>query len=257
MKFTKIFIPLLACVFLVAVVSCEKDAIGEKTSDYVAFNSTSFKTLVKDGASGNIIKVPVKHSNVLMESKANVVFKNISVPENAITLVSPGVVFDKDKAAYVELSVDMSKISQCKNYEFQLDIEDGEMPVLATGYYTKVSFSKFVPIDLNLFTGTLSFTSEFLGKTNPVSITRDGSNLIVANMYQDGIDIKLEIDTDKLTVAVAAQPAWEHGDYGTVYVEGAGTISTCDGLISLTLDHHVPGLGSFGEFVETLAIVSK
>ena len=67
--------------------------------------------------------------------------------------------------------------------------------------------------------------------------------------YENGYDIILKLQEDGSTVVVDRQAAAsDYGGYGTLYVEGQGTLE--NGVVTLTLEFTVSA-GSFGPFDET------
>lgn len=70
------------------------------------------------------------------------------------------------------------------------------------------------------------------------------------SLYEEGLDVVFKVNSNEVTVD--SQPAWTDATYGKVHVAGSGKLE--NGVITVKLEHSIPGVGSYGSYNETLIL---
>ncbi len=237
----------------VALFSCDQENMGtlyEPESPYVSFSSSVVSGNVLSTENGFSVNVQLVRSDLSTAASAEVALEMNEDIEGVFDLESTTVSFEEGKGkAYVKIvpTVDPSSIDPTKTYVFNLTITSENASELYNTTTYKASF-KYTPI------GTGNFQSEFFETSWAVEIEKlEVGNKVLykaKNLYETGYNITIVTEGENVTVNL--QTAWYHGDYGDIYVAGSGTVS--GKVITMVLDHHVPELGSFGEYTEVLTL---
>ncbi|WP_137089711.1 hypothetical protein [Mangrovivirga cuniculi] len=123
---------------------------------------------------------------------------------------------------------------------------------------TTVNLIQFCEYDINSLAGIYTMNSSFFEAQYPVvSQAGDGDALDYEFLYQADYPITIEIiqiDDVTFEASIADQAAWYSAFYETdVYIRGSGQVNTC-GQLTLSIEHYIPGLGSFGSYTEVLVL---
>ena len=101
--------------------------------------------------------------------------------------------------------------------------------------------------------GTLHIASEWMGdEWDDVLQVAEGTETLYRayQVYIKGYSLKFWIKGDK---AIVEPHACDYSStYGAIWAEGEGTFK--DNTATMTIEFYVPGVGSFGEYVETITI---
>lgn len=84
-----------------------------------------------------------------------------------------------------------------------------------------------------------------------VSKDQGTAQYLIEDVYGAGLNVMFTLNS-KGKATTDSQPAWTHPNYGYIYVSGNGTYDSSNNYIKFLWAHDVPGLGSFGTFVESL-----
>lgn len=244
---------LILILFAMALFSCDQENMGtlyEPDVPYVAFSSPVVSGNVLSAENDFSVNVQLVRSNLSGPATATVSLEMNANIEGVFDLESTTVTFEDGKGtAYVKIvpQVEPGQIDPTKNYVFNLTLTGDNVSELYNKTSYRASF-RYSPL------GTGSLNSDAFGDEWPVEIEvlEVGNTTLykVKGMYETGYDITIKAENG--LVEVDAQAAWYHDDYGDVYVEGNGTQN--GKVLTMLIDHHVPGLGSFGEFTEVLTL---
>ncbi|MDY6205382.1 MAG: hypothetical protein SPI30_01335 [Prevotella sp.] len=172
-----------------------------------------------------------------------------------------------DGSGVALITIKAENMERGSTYGFTITLDEALKSTIDTvtnhaNYTTTVSVFcdyNWVSVD-----GKGSLVSAAFGETWEVDLMKaEGYNVYkVLSMYAENVDVIFEIADDN-SVTVASQYAWDSSDYGKVYVVGdvngdqsgvAGTYSADSKTVTLSLNHYVPGVGSFGTFVDVLTL---
>lgn len=250
----KYFVFLIITVF--AFTSCEKDNIGttyEPEADYVAFLSPTVVGVELTADNNYSVLCKIVRSN-LSESQtvATVSLEITDLIDGVFELESNTVTFEAGKPeAYVKIVpiIDPATLDPAAKYQFNLTLTGDN----ASAMHNTTSYTATLKIDF-VAAGVGSFSSEFFGGTWDVELLKADLGVVTlynaVELYDVGKDIKLMVKDGIVTIE--GQAAWVHADYGDVYAQGTGTV---DGkVLTMVLEHYVPGVGSFGDATEVLTL---
>lgn len=252
MKTSKYLMGLAIVAASLLTASCDTDnkgAIYEPQTENVTFLSSG----VEVEASGSEVSVPVKvvRANT---SGAYTAHYTLTSDNAEITDANGGTVTFAEGQGSADITVNATGLKPGNTYTATITLSDADQATADTTlnngvYTTKVTITvAYVWTDL----GVGSIKSGAFEDSWQVEFQKaDGFTVYKAkDLYENGHDIIIAVDGNKATVA--QQYAWTSGDYGEVDVKGSGTV---DGkTINLTLEHFVPGVGSFGAYSEVITL---
>ena len=250
-KMKKTFLILFA--FAVLITSCDQENIGtvyEPGAPYVAFSSPVVSENILTAENNFSVNVQIVRSDLSTSTIAEVSLEMNDNIDGVFDLESSTITFDDGKAeAYVNIVpvVGPSEIDPTKSYVFKLTITSDNASELYNTTTYKASF-QYTPI------GAGNFVSNFVEEEWPVEIEKlEVGNLILykaKDLYEAGYNITLIVEDNSVTIN--PQPAWVSSDYGLVWAKGSGTIT--GKVLTLSIEHYVPDLGSWDEYTETLTL---
>jgi len=233
--------------------SCDQENMGtiyEPEAPYVAFSTEVVPENILSAETNYSVNVQLVRSELSGTETAEVQLEMNENVDGVFALESNTVTFqDGEAKAYVRVvpAIEPSEIDPTKVYEFNLTITSNNASELYNNTTYKASF-KYTPI------GTGDFVSTFFEAEWPVAIEKlevgELSLYKAKDLYETGYDITLIVESGNVTIN--PQTAWESADYGPVWAAGSGTIT--GKVLTLTIEHYVPDLGSFGEYTETLTL---
>lgn len=236
-----------------AMFSCDQENIGtiyDPGAPYVAFSTEVVAENILSAENNFSVNVQLVRSDLSGTETAEVQLEMNENVDGVFDLESTTVTFqDGEAEAYVKVVpiVDPSSIDPTKTYEFNLTITSNNASEFYNTTTYKASF-KYTPI------GTGNFVSAFFEAEWPVAIEKlEVGELVLykaKDLYENGYDITLIVENGNVTVN--SLPAWNSADYGVVWATGSGTIT--GKVLTLTIEHYVPGVGSWGEYTETLTL---
>lgn len=246
-----IYLILFALAFLIS--SCDQDNIGtlyEPDAPYVAFSSPVVSENILSAENNFAVDVQLVRSHLEDAATAEISLEMNEDIDGVFALESTTVTFEDGQGETIVKIVPLvepSEIDPTKTYVFNLTITSDNASEFYNTTTYKASF-RYTSI------GTATFTSLFYEDEWEVEVQKlEVGNLTLyklKHLYETGYDVTLVTEGSEITVN--AQKAWYHPDYGDIYVSGSGTIN--GKVFNLLLDHHVPDLGSFGEYEETLTL---
>jgi len=236
-----------------ALFSCDQENMGtlyEPDAPYVAFSSPVVSGNVLSAENNYSVHVQLVRSDFSAPATASVELEMNEIIEDVFDLESNTVTFEDGKGtAYVKIvpQVEPGQIDPTKNYVFNLTITGDN----ASELYNKTSYHasfRYSPI------GTGTFTSVFFDDEWPVDIEKlEVGNLKLykaKGLYETGYDITIVVEDENVTVE--EQAAWYSDDYGDVWIAGSGTASRK--VLTMSLEHFVPGLGGWPPETEVLTL---
>jgi hypothetical protein len=239
--------------FAAVLISCDQEnmrTVYEPDAPYVAFSSPVVSGNVLSAENDFSVIVQVVRSDVSGSATATVSLEMNENIEGVFDLESNTVTFEDGKSsAYLKIVplVEPGQIDPTKTYVFNLTIT-GEN---ASELYNKTSYRasfKYTPI------GTGTFTSVFFEDEWSVDLEKleVGSVTLykAKGLYEAGYDITIVVEGENVTVE--EQAAWYSNDYGDVFVTGSGTAS--GKVLTMSLEHFVPGLGGWDPETEILTL---
>jgi hypothetical protein len=246
-----IFIILL---FALALVSCDQENLGtiyEPETSYVAFSSSIVPENILSAENNFSVSVQIVRSDLTVATTANVELEMNEDIVGVFTLESNSVTFEDGKgAAYVKIIpvVDAAQIDPTKTYVFNLTLTGDNVSTLFGETTYKASF-KYTPI------GSGTFTSEFFGEEWTVNIEKleVGSMILykAKDLYEEGYNITIFVNGENVTIE--PQAAWFYdSESGDAYIAGSGTVN--GKVLTMTIEHYVPDLGSYGDYTEILTL---
>lgn len=247
----KIYLLIFGLVLLIT--SCDQEnpgALYEPEAPYVGFSTPVVSENVLSAEDNYSVSVQIVRSDLEGTATAEVSLEMNDNIEGVFELESNTATFeDGEGKAYVKIVplVEASQLDPTITYVFNLTLTSENASSFYNTTTYKASF-KYTTL------GTATFTSTFFEDEWEVEVQKlEVGNLTLyklKHLYEAGYDVTLITEGTEITVN--AQKAWYHSSYGDIYVSGGGTI---DGKVyNLLFDHHVPGVGSFGEYNETLTL---
>jgi len=244
---------LILILFAMALFSCDQENMGtlyEPEIPYVAFGSPVVSGNVLSAENNFSVNVQLVRSHLSGTATAIVSLQMNENIEGVFDLENSTVTFEDGKGtAYVKIvpQVEPGQIDPTKNYVFNLTLEGDN----ASALYNKTSYRasfRYIPI------GTGTFTSVFFEDEWPVDIEKlEAGSLTLykaKGLYETGYDITILVEGENVTVE--EQAAWYHDDYGDVWITGSGTAS--GKVLTMSLEHFVPGLGGWDPETEILTL---
>ncbi len=241
-------------VLVVALSSCDQENIGtiyEPDNAYVAFSSSIVPENVLSADDNYSVSVQIVRSDLSASTTANITLEMNDDIEGVFALESNTVTFEDGEGtatAKIVPLVDAAEIDPTITYVFKLTLNgDNVSPLFNTTTY-KASF-KYTAI------GSGYFVSEAWGDEWSVEMQmlEVGSVTLykLKDLYEGGYDITIIVSGNDVTIA--PQPAWFYdSDAGDAYVQGSGTKS--GNVLSMSIEHYVPDLGSYGYYSEVLTL---
>lgn len=245
---------LISIVLTLILASCDQKNTGtiyQPEKPYVAFVSSIVPENILSADNNFSVKVPIVRSDLTTPTTAEVVLEMNDNIDGVFALESSSVTFaDGEGTAYVNIVpvVDASQIDPTKTYVFNLTLIGDNVSQFFGETTYKASF-KYIPI------GTGNFASEFYGEEWPVELEKleVGSTTLykAKNLYEDGYNITIVVNGENITIQ--PQAAWFYdSENGDTFIRGSGTIS--GKVLTMTIEHYVPGLGSYGDYTEVLTL---
>lgn len=236
-----------------AMFSCDQENIGtiyDPGAPYVAFSTEVVAENILSAENNFSVNVQLVRSDLSGTETAEVQLEMNENVDGVFDLESNTVTFqDGEAKAYVKVVpvVEPSEIDPTNVYEFNLTIISNNASEFYNSTTYKASF-QYTPI------GTGHFVSTFFEAEWPVEIEKlEVGELALykaKDLYENGYDITLIVENGNVTIN--PQAAWNSADYGLVWAKGSGTIS--GKVLTLSIEHYVPDLGSWDEYTETLTI---
>ncbi|WP_025763873.1 hypothetical protein [Dyadobacter tibetensis] len=162
--------------------------------------------------------------------------------------IVPGDYFEVGATIYTQEGAVVPAFSELGN-QFSADISN------FPGSNLKLKYPVVCPLDLDNFVGEFTIDDpNFWEASYPVTVTREGDNVLVIKGFVEDPDavIKITIDPKTTKVAVAKQVfAASFVGYTNGAVQGTGEINACNNSISLNLTYTVDQ-GSFGTYGLTI-----
>ncbi|HPF52322.1 MAG TPA: hypothetical protein PK335_12140 [Draconibacterium sp.] len=245
---------LLITVVALALSSCDQENIGtiyEPDSPYVSFASSVVPDNVLSANNNFSVSCVLVRSDLSGSATASIELEMNADIDGVFALESNSVTFgDGEGTAYVKIVplVSADQLDPTKTYVFKLTITSDN----ASELYNTATYKAGFKFD---YVGTANFTSELFEEGWTVEVYKlvVGSKTLykAKELYDVGIDVTITVEGNVVTVE--DQLAWYSGYYESdVRIVGTGTM---DGkVISLTLEHYIPDLGSFGEYSEILTL---
>lgn len=247
----------ISFIFLVvalAFASCDKENIGtiyEPNESYVAFSSSIVPENILSAENNFSVSVQIVRSDLTTATTANIELEMNDNISGVFDLESNSITFENGNGtAYVKIIpiVDAAQIDPTKTYVFKLTLTgDNVSPFYGETTY-KASF-KYTPI------GSGKFVSEAFGDEWSVDLEKleVGSMILykARNFYEEGYDITIVVNREEVTIE--PQAAWYYdSENGDAYITGSGTAN--GNVLTMAIEHYVPGVGSYGEYVEILTL---
>jgi hypothetical protein len=222
----------------------------EPDAPYVAFSSPVVSGNVLSAENDFSVLVQLVRSDLSATTTASVELEMNEDIEGVFDLESNSVAFeDGEGSANLKIVplVEPGQIDPTKTYVFNLTLTSDN----ASELYNKTSYRasfRYTPI------GTGTFTSVFFEDEWTVDIEKleVGSLTLykAKGLYEAGYDITIVVEGENVTVE--EQAAWYSNDYGDVFVTGSGTAS--GKVLTMSLEHFVPGLGGWDPETEVLTL---
>ena len=247
-----------------SLTSCDSDNVGaiyEPTVANISFLAPGQSTLTDQ----TTIEVPVAVGRAITNGTYTATVSLEGAPAN-MTLKSNQVNFaDGEGIAYATIVV--TDMKQGTSYSGTLKLSPADMATANPDFGEQTSSTNVeVMCDYNwieLGNGFYSSPEWWEEEFYVPIIHAEGSNVYrMIGLFQEGYDIEFSIEADN-KVYVPNQPSWYHSSYGDVWLVGdandtadgyAGTYDPGSKKVTFILYHHVPGLGGFGTFVDTLTM---
>ena len=181
-----------------------------------------------------------------------------------VTLLDQFVFFaDGEKTAYTK--VRFADMVPGNEYECTLCLSEADAATTNPEYGKQIlTTSILVKCDYNwIYIGNGFYSSPEWWEEEfyvPVQHAEGTNTYRMIGLFESGFNIQFSIESDN-SVYVPAQPSWWNSSYGYIYLVGdangtsdsyAGTYDDATKTITFNLEHYVPGVGTFGTFVDTL-----
>lgn len=225
--------------------------LGDK--DYWSFHSAEQNFEASE--TGKAV-VYLYHINDAKVTPVNIAVDYIGGSESVLSVSQTtinGVDGSGNKAA-IEITYDLNDLDFNVPYKLDISIpvQEGyavEGQLIDTVQVTVIRPLTFSPI------GTGLFVSAFFEEQweQPVLLAEQAEVYQCPSLYGNGNNVNFVVEG--ATVTVPQQPGWTHSTYGTVYVEGTGT--KAGNVLTVSIKHFVPGVGSFGTYVEVLTLPAQ
>ena len=244
--------------------SCDQDNVGaiyEPTQANISFISAEQSAITE--AESLTVPVAIGRATTNGTYTATV---NMSNATDGVSLKSDQVTFaDGEGMAYA--IVEIANMQKGKNYSCTLTLSDADAATANTEFGKQVTSTTVnVMCDYNWISLGNGFYSspDFWEEEFYVPVQHaEGTNIYrLIGLFQSGYNIDFTIEGEK--VYVASQPSWFYNaSYGDVYLVGdandnadgyAGTYDAATKTVTFILYHYIPGVGSFGTFVDTLTM---
>ncbi|WP_167605285.1 hypothetical protein [Maribellus sediminis] len=245
---------LLLMLFALALASCDQDNIGtiyEPDGPYVSFATSVVPDNVLSADNNFSVNCVLVRSDLKGSATANIELEMNADIEGVFALENNSVTFEDGKGtAYVKIVplVSPDQLDPTKAYVFNLTItSDNASELFNTATY-KAGF-KFD------YVGTANFNSEFFEDIWDVEVYKlvVGSKTLykLKELYDVGIDVTVIVENNIITIE--EQVGWYSNTYESdVHVLGSGTMS--GKVLTMTIEHLIPDLGSYGEYNEVLTL---
>jgi hypothetical protein len=222
-------------------------------NDYWSFHAA--KQTVNANASGKSV-VYLYHINDAKVTPVDLTVAYIGGSNTMITVATTSInAVDEDgNKAAIEITYDFESLDYNVPYKVEISIpaQDGyavEDQLVETVEITIVRPLTFSPI------GTGLFVSAFFEESweQPVSLAEQAEVYQCPGLYATGYDVNFMVDGS--TVTVPEQFGWKHSTYGDISIQGTGTKE--GNVLTVSIEHFVPGLGSFGAETEVLTLPAQ
>ncbi|WP_167615363.1 hypothetical protein [Maribellus sediminis] len=245
---------LLLMLFALALASCDQDNIGtiyEPDGPYVSFATSVVPDNVLSADNNFSVNCVLVRSDLKGSATANIELEMNADIDGVFALENNSVTFEDGKGtAYVKIVplVSPDQLDPTKAYVFNLTItSDNASELFNTATY-KAGF-KFD------YVGTANFNSEFFEDIWDVEVYKlvVGSKTLykLKELYDVGIDVTVIVENNIITIE--EQVGWYSNTYESdVHVLGSGTMS--GKVLTMTIEHLIPDLGSYGEYNEVLTL---
>ena len=245
---------LIIIVLAVAFSACDQDNIGtiyEPGNPYVSFATSVVPDNVLSADNNFSVSCVLTRSDLSSSMTATVELEMNADIEGIFALESNSITFeDGNGTAYAKIVplVSPDQLDPTKTYVFNLTITSDN----ASELYNTATYKAGFQFE---YVGTADFVSEFFEDEWSVEVYKlsvGNKTLYKAKeLYDVGIDVTLVVEGNEVTVD--DQVGWYSNSYESdVHVVGSGTM---DGkVISLILEHYIPDLGSYGEYLEVLTL---
>lgn len=246
-----IIIPFILALLLT---SCDQENIGtlyEPNSPYVAFASSVVPDNVLSTDNNFSVSCVLVRSELSGSMTATVELEMNDDIEGIFALESNSVSFeDGEGTAYAKIVplVSANQLDPTKTYVFKLTISSDN----ASELYNTATYKASFKFD---YVGTADFSSELFEQEWQVEVYKlvVGSKTLykLKELYDVGTDVTVFVEDNIITIE--DQIGWYSNSYESdVHIVGQGTMS--GKVMTMTIEHYIPDLGSYGEYSEILTL---
>jgi hypothetical protein len=223
--------------------------------DFWAFRAATNNFTANE--TGEVV-VPIFHiGNTSTISPINV---NVTFTEGEESLFTvTGTSFDsvdENNRATITISYNINDLDMGSPHTIRLSFSEQPDYPFPAGLITTTTVNITRPLDLASLTfsklGVGEFVSDFFEEEwpQPVLLANEATVYQLPGLYEDGYNIFIVVNR-RGEANITSQPAWE-SVHGVVEVRGTGVKE--GNVITMQLNHWVPGVGQFGTFEEVLIL---
>ena len=245
---------LLIMLFALALASCDQDNIGaiyEPDGTYVSFASSVVPDNILSADNNFSVNCVLVRSDLKGSATANIELEMNADIEGVFELENNSVTFeDGIGTAYVKIVpvISPDPLDPTKSYVFNLSLTTDN----ASELFNRANYKAGFKFD---YVGTANFNSEFFEDIWDVEVYKlvVGSKTLykLKELYDVGIDVTVIAEDNIITIE--EQVGWYSNTYESdVHVLGSGTMS--GKVLTMTIEHLIPDLGSYGEYNEVLTL---